>query len=198
VQRQLTRQPRHHIQQLLLVHPLRRLAHAPEERIDKLLLIRSHVVAGIDPRRALPEERRCVRHDADNMRRAPVARPGPFPQAAQGDPRRDADDDGQLRALRPRRAQLPAHALRHLWLDRDDDQVRPCARLDVRRRRPHPLAGKLVPVDVPRLRDGDVLFVDALRCEAFDDRGGHVAAADEGKLAFLQGRHCRGVLPSRV
>lgn len=126
------------------------------------------------------------------MRRAPIAGARPALQTIQGNPRRDADDDRQRRALGPGRAQLLAHALRDLRLDGDDDDVRVGAGVDVVGRGLHACRGEFVAVDIPRLGDDDVLLRDAFAREAADDGGGHVAAADEGDLAFLEGGHCCG------
>ena len=53
----------------------------------------------------------------------------------------------------------------------------------------HSQTGYLVPVDVPWLRDRDVGLVHPSAQESADYGGGHVAAADEGQLAFLEGGH---------
>lgn len=47
--------------------------------------------------------------------------------------------------------------------------------------------GELVAVDVPGLRDGDVLLGDAAGEQAADDGRGHVAAAAEPDFGVLEG-----------
>lgn len=174
------------VEELLLVNPLGRLADARQQRRNKLLLVRGDILARKEARGALADQRGGVRHDADHVRRSSVARLGPVAQAVEGDASGDADDDGKGGARRPGGPELLGDGLCDLGLDGDDDDVGVLGSLDVGGGGAHPGSGELVAVDLPGLGDVDVLLVDALGNEAADDGASHVAAADEGQLAFLE------------
>ncbi|TKW58381.1 hypothetical protein CTA1_5180 [Colletotrichum tanaceti] len=165
-----------HGEELLLVDPLGGLADARHERLGQLLLVVGDVGAGEQARGALADEGGGVGHDADDVGRAAVVEGQPLLQGLEGDAGGDGDDDGDDGGGGGG-GELVADGLGDLGLDGQDGDVGAGKGLGVGGGRPDAEGGHLVAVHVPRLRDGDVLLIDALGDQASDDGRGHIAAA---------------------